>query len=247
MNRKKPYIYKRVIAFIIDLLIVTILSGLLTIMLTNSDKYNEDNQKLLEITEKIIQENVNQEEYMQEFNELNYNLTKDSLEVTIITVAVTIVYYSIMCYFCHGITLGKYILKIKITSANDKPLNIFNYFLRSLLVNNILSNVVTIILINTLSKESYINISGRVGNVFTILMIVSFIMMMYRDDGRGLHDLIGNTKVINIKDLEEKEEVKEEPKVIEEATIVEEKKQTKKKGEVKENERTNRTRNSKKK
>ena len=57
---------------------------------------------------------------------------------------------------------------------------------------------------------------------------------------------MGNTKVINIKDLEEKEEVKEEPKEIEEATIVEEKKQTKKKGEGK-NERVNRTRNSKKK
>ena len=246
MKREKPYIYKRVIAFIIDTLIVTVLSGLLTIVFTNSDKYNEDNKKLLELTEKIVSEKRDQDKYMKEFNELNYDLTKDSIEVTIITIGVSIVYYSIMCYFCNGITLGKYILKLKITSANDKELNIFNYFLRSLIVNSILSNIVIIILINTLSKESYINISGRVGNVFTILMVVSFIMMMYRDDGRGLHDLMGNTKVINIKDLEEKEEVKEEPKEIEEATIVEEKKQTKKKGEVK-NERVNRTRNSKKK
>lgn len=246
MKREKPYIYKRVIAFIIDTLIVTVLSGLLTIVFTNSDKYNEDNKKLLELTEKIVSEKQDQDKYMKEFNELNYDLTKDSIEVTIITIGVSIVYYSIMCYFCNGITLGKYILKLKITSANDKELNILNYFLRSLIVNSILSNIVIIILINTLSKESYINISGRVGNVFTILMIVSFIMMMYRDDGRGLHDLMGNTKVINIKDLEEKEEVKEEPKEIEEATIVEEKKQTKKKGEVK-NERVNRTRNSKKK
>lgn len=246
MKREKPYIYKRVIAFIIDTLIVTVLSGLLTIVFTNSDKYNEDNKKLLELTEKIVSEKQDQDKYMKEFNELNYDLTKDSIEVTIITIGVSIVYYSIMCYFCNGITLGKYILKLKITSANDKELNIINYFLRSLIVNSILSNIIIIILINTLSKESYINISGRVGNVFTILMVVSFIMMMYRDDGRGLHDLMGNTKVINIKDLEEKEEVKEEPKEIEEATIVEEKKQTKKKGEGK-NERVNRTRNSKKK
>ena len=246
MKNKKPYIYKRVIAFIIDTLIVTIISGLLTIMLTNNEKYNEDNKKLLELTEKIVSEKQDQDKYMKEFNELNYNLTKDSIGVTIITIGVSIVYYTIMCYFCNGITLGKYILKLKITSANDKELNIFNYFLRSLIINSVLSNIVTIVLVNTLSKESYINISGRVGNVFTILMVVSFIMMMYRDDGRGLHDIIGNTKVISTKDLEEKEEDKEEPKEIEEATIVEEKKQTKKKGEVK-NERVNRTRNSKKK
>ena len=242
MNRRKPYIYKRVIAFIIDTLIVTILSGILTIIFTNNEKYNEDNKKLLELTEKITQEKVNQEEYMQEFKEINYNLTKDSLDVTIITIGVTIVYFTVMCYFCHGITLGKYILKIKVTSANDKPLNIFNYFLRSLIINSVLSNIVTIVLINTLSKESYINISGRIGDVFTILMVVSFIMMMYRDDGRGLHDFLGNTKVVSIKD-----EDNEKNKEIEEATIVEETKKNNKKGEVKENERTIRTRNSKKK
>lgn len=242
MKNKKPYIYKRVIAFIIDTLIVTIISGLLTIMFTNNEQYDADNKKLLELTKKMVSEKVDQDKYMEEFNEINYNLTKDSINVTIITIGISVIYYSIMCYFCQGITLGKYILKLKITSANDKPLNIFNYFLRSLIINSILSNIVTIILINTLSKESYINISGRVGNVFTVLMVVSFIMMMYRDDGRGLHDIIGNTKVISTKDLEEKEE----PKEIEEATIVEEKKQSNKKGEVK-NERINRTRNSKKK
>lgn len=242
MKNKKPYIYKRVIAFIIDTLIVTIISGLLTIMFTNNEQYDADNKKLLELTQKMISEKQDQDKYMEEFNEINYNLTKDSINVTIITIGISVIYYSIMCYFCQGITLGKYILKLKITSANDKPLNIFNYFLRSLIINSILSNIVTIVLINTLSKESYINISGRVGNVFTVLMVVSFIMMMYRDDGRGLHDIIGNTKVISTKDLEEKEE----PKEIEEATIVEEKKQSNKKGEVK-NERINRTRNSKKK
>ena len=242
MKSKKPYIYKRVIAFIIDTLIVTIISGLLTIMFTNNEQYDADNKKLLELTQKMISEKQDQDKYMEELNEINYNLTKDSINVTIITIGISVIYYSIMCYFCQGITLGKYILKLKITSANDKPLNIFNYFLRSLIINSILSNIVTIVLINTLSKESYINISGRVGNVFTVLMVVSFIMMMYRDDGRGLHDIIGNTKVISTKDLEEKEE----PKEIEEATIVEEKKQSNKKGEVK-NERINRTRNSKKK
>ena len=237
MDRKKPYIYKRVIAFIIDLLIVTILSGILTIVFTDSKKYNEDNKKLLELTEKMVQDSEHREEYTNEFNDLNYNLTIDSVPVTIITVVVSVVYYTIMCYFCHGITLGKYILKIKITSANDKELNIFNYFLRSLFVNSVLSNILTIVLVNVLSKDSYIEMSGRVSNVFTLVMVASFIMMMYRDDGRGIHDLLGNTKVINLKDEENNEEVKE-VQVIEEKVV---------EGEVEQNERTNRTRNRKKK
>lgn len=242
MDRTKPYIYKRVIAFVIDLLVVTVISGILTVMFTNTEQYDADNKKLMELTQQIVQDKENQEKYMEEFNNLNYELTKNSVSVTIITVAVSIVYYVIMSYFCHGITLGKYIFKIRIASANKKELTMLNYFLRSLIVNSILSNVVTVLLVNYLSKESFINVSSKVSNVFTLIIIISFIMMMYRNDGRGIHDLLGNTVIVDINKEKIKEENKEDN--VENATIIEEK-EVKDKGEG--NERVIRTRNSKKK
>ena len=217
MKRTKPYIYKRVIAYAIDLLVITLLSGILTIVLTDSTKYDNDTKELVDITQKLTNEEITREEYQEAFNEINYKLTTDSFNVTIITIIITIIYYVIMLYYCHGITLGKYIMKLRIVSANEKEINIFNYLLRCLIINGLLSNIITIVLIKTLSKEAFIKAYSPVSNITTILVFVSIILMMYRKDGRGLHDLIANTKVVDIKAKEVKEEteLKEEIKDIE--------------------------------
>ncbi len=203
MNKKKPYLYKRVIAYGIDFLIVIILSGLLTIVITgNNTKYEAEVQKMVDLFEKKNQEEITYEEYNNELKEISYSMSKESVPVTIITIGVSIVYYVIMCYFCHGITLGKYIVKIKITSANNKKLTIFNYFLRSIIINLILSNAIDVILINLLEKEAFIKYDNLASNFLIVTMLLSFIFMLYREDGRGIHDLLGNTKIINIKDEE---------------------------------------------
>ena len=238
MTRKKPYMYKRFIAYFIDLLAIALIAGSLAVIFNVSKKADKDTEKIFQVYEKYANKEITREEFVEEYNNTNYELTINSKEVTIITIAVTIIYYVIMCYFCHGITLGKYIMKIRIVSANERKLNILNYLLRSLIINSILSNLVSLILVSTLSKDSYISISSKISNGFTIIMVISFIFMMYRDDGRGLHDLISNTKVIDLK-----KDKKEETEKIEEATIVSEEKE---KGSEKKNERINRTGNSKK-
>ena len=220
MNREKPYLYKRVIAYIIDLLVVTLLAGILTIILTNTESYDRDTRRILELTQKLATEESSNEEYINELRDLNYSLTSNSVNVTIITISVSIIYYVIMSYFCHGITLGKYMMKLRIVSANDKELNIFNYLVRALIINNILSDAVTITLVKLLPKQSFINISDKISNVFLLLLIVSIILIMYREDGRGLHDLLGNTKIINIKynDDNKKKDLVQDAQIIEEVS-----------------------------
>lgn len=209
MNKKKPYIYKRILAYIIDLIIITLISGVLTIVFTNNEKYNKDSERLMELTKKVTSGEIARDEYIKEYDELNYDLTKDSIDVTIITIGVSILYFVIMSYYCHGITLGKYIMRIKIVSASGKKLHLGNYLLRSLLINLILSHLSSIILVSVLSKDAFIKYYPKVSNVFTLLIVVSFVIIMYRNDGRGIEDFMGNTKIVNIKDLEENsEEVK---------------------------------------
>ena len=217
MNKKKPYVYKRIIAYIIDLIIVTLISGMLSIVLTNNEKYNQDSEKLIELTKKVTSSEIDTEEYYREFDELNYDLTKDSVDVTIITIGVSIVYFVVFSYFCNGITLGKYIVKLRIVSNNGKALNILNYFLRSLVIDLILSHTTSVILINLWSKEVFIKYYSKVSNVFTVLLLISFIIIMYRNDGRGIEDFMGNTRIVNMKDLEIQDDRKE-------AIVVKEKK-----------------------
>ena len=220
MNKEKPYFLKRAVAYLIDLIIVMLLAGILSTIFVNNDNYRNESQKLLELSANYTSGNITKEEFTQEFDNINYYLTKDSVNVTVINLSVAIVYYVILCYYCGGITLGKYIMKLRIVSGNDKDLNIGNFLIRGLLVNMILSNIVSVLLVSLLNKESFIAIYPKISNVLTLFLLVTLAVIMYREDGRGLHDLLANTKVISTKEPKNKKQAKEE---ITEAKVIEEK------------------------
>ena len=219
MNKEKPYFLKRAVAYLIDIIIVMLLSGILSTVFLNNNDYKKQSQRLLELTSSYTQGDITKEEYYKEFDNINYYLTNDSVGTTIITLSVTIVYFVILCFYCGGITLGKRIMKLGIVSANGKKLNLGNYLLRSLLVNLVLSNIASITLVLLLNKDTFISIYPKVSNVLTVLLLATVIFIMYREDGRGLHDLMANTKVISTKkdknaavapEVKEAEVIKEE-------------------------------------
>ena len=226
---KKPYFLKRVAAYLIDFILVMLLATAISMVFVDNTNYQKQSEKMAELTKKYTTKEITAEEYTKEFDNLNYYLTKEGVGTTIITCAVSLVYYVILCYYCHGITLGKYILKLKIVSNDDKKLNIGNYLLRSLFLNLILSNLVSVIFVMTMSKDTFVSVYPKVSSVLTLFLFATMLFIIYRKDGRGLHDLMANTKVISTKEAKEiKEEVKEEKKEdIVEAKVIEEKKTTK--------------------
>ena len=234
-NKEKPNMVKRVAAYLIDIIFVMLLSTAITMVFVDTTKYQERTEKLMELTKKYTDGTINKEEYSKEFDDMNYYLTKEGVGTSIVTCSVGIVYYVILCYFCHGITLGKYLMKLQIVSANGKKLNIGHFLIRALLVNLLLSNLVSIIFVSTMSKDTFVSIYPKVSNAITIFLLATIIFTMYRNDGRGLHDLIANTKIISTKEPKVKEENEEvlEAKVIEEKEEVEKKKTTKKKSTTK--------------
>lgn len=215
---EKPKVFKRVIAFFIDILVVSLLAGIISSTFIDTKKYEEVTKEMSEIITKYSEEEIALEEFQARSRDLNYEMVASSINITIVTLVITIVYYVIMPYFCHGITLGKYLMKIRMISNNDSELNIINYALRSLIINSVLSNISTIIMFYTLSKSEYMNIETKVSGILSLVMIASLISIMYRKDGRGLHDLIANTKVVNIN--YQKDDCKEQ---IQDAKIVNEK------------------------
>ena len=123
-------------------------------------------------------------------------------------------------------------MKLQIVSAKGKELNMGNYLIRGLLVNLILSNIASIICIYAFNKETFISVYPKISTCFTFFILASLLFMMYRNDGRGLHDLASNTKIISTKEPKIKKEDKEEiteAKVIEEKTEVKETKKSTKK------------------
>ena len=98
-------------------------------------------------------------------------------------------------------------MKLKIVSSNKKKLTMNNYLIRGLVINSILMNILEIIFILVLNKQAYLRVNDIITYIFGITYIITFGMILFREDKKGLHDYLAGTRVVSVKDyIEDKEE-----------------------------------------
>ena len=214
----KPVSYKRILAYLIDIFIVICIATILTIFIPVSEEYTNQMNELNAVLEDYSSGDISETEYLEKFNDISYIVNKESVQVSIVSVVLSTIYFVVLAYYMNGQTFGKKIMKIQVVSANSKKLTMNNYLIRSLIVDSILMNTISIVTILFLEKSSYLKVYDATSTIFGAIYVVIFAMILFRQDGRGLHDLLANTKVISLNDK----------KVLNEETIKEEKKATKK-------------------
>lgn len=205
---KKPYIHKRIIAYIIDIFIVAMISSILILPFNKNDQYDLKLNELKEVTDKYSKKEISEEEYLSKFNDVNYDLTKININQTIAVAVVCLVYFVGFNYYKNGQTFGKKLMKLRIVSKDESKLSINQLFIRTLVGGTVLSNATTAILMFTLSKENYLIYESKLSSVFGFIYILCFAFMLYRSDGKGLHDLLASTLVVNDNELG-KDDIKE--------------------------------------
>ena len=239
---------KRILAYLIDMMIVTLLTSCLaTLPIINVnyntyenkvDKYNEriepyidflndfkkeyEDKKLddeeFDKLQKDYIEIINLEEYFNdkkiteteydeiyekvynEYNQIyqdsNYELMKINYIPSIIIMVITILYFVVFGYFCNGQTLGKKMMQLQVVSKEGNRANILKLLLRTVILTGILTSILNLILLFSVNKEVYFVANEYIGIVSGIIEMIILVMVLYRKDKRGLHDLITNTKVI---------------------------------------------------
>jgi len=227
---KSNLVLKRVGAYLIDFFIVTLISSALAyISFINPkyDEYIEVSEKYNELLEDYYDEKITVEELTEHTQDMSYDMTKTGYVYIIGDIVIAFLYFGVFAYFTKGQTLGKRLLNIQITSIKEgKELKIYNYFIRVFILNSIILNILTLIAV-CFKESTYYTIYSIGANIDSILIILIFIMILFRKDGRGLHDLLAGTKVIDLK-----EHVEEIPKENEEKVeIIKPKKETKKEDE----------------
>jgi len=191
---KAPF-FKRLISYIVDIIIVSVIVMLICSALPNKAKENED--KLQELSTQLMNKEITADKYLTEYKNLIYQNNKDGILELSINLVITIAYFVIFQYMNKGQTIGKKLLKIKVIDNNTKEeISIVKGFLRSLLLLNLLSSALSIVLMRLVSKSVYINTYLTINEIETVFIIVSAILVLYRKDGRGLHDMMANTMVI---------------------------------------------------
>lgn len=204
---------KRIVAYIIDILIVTVVVSAIS-MIPRIDPYKKDYEKAYNEYLDIVSDaqNENSVDYKDRIIELNYDIYKYRVVSNIISVISLVGYFGILQMVMNGQTVGKKVLKIKVVSNNGKKLNFGNYFLRTLILNNIFFTVINMIAVYILKGSNFYYFTYIVNMLQSTIYMILIIMMVLRKDNRGLHDLLAGTKVIDVGS--------------EDVTIMEEKKET---------------------
>ena len=196
---------KRISAYFLDILLIYLFISLITsIKVINPyyDKYTEEAEKYTELMKLYTDKEIDEKEFLKESREVVYYLSKYSVSSNIVIAVVILGYFGLFQKLNKGQTLGKKIMRIKVTSNDDKELSLLSYLLRLLasyhvFVGNIIVLIANSVLINYLDVNKYYNANMIVTYAFFGIAIISFVMILIREDKRGLHDIISNTKVIN--------------------------------------------------
>ena len=190
----KASFLKRLGAFIIDSVILSIVFAIIT-MGFKIDTKNID-EEVTNTLEQYESGNITSEEYLDKTLELNYELQKSSLVVNSLNIVLYVGYFIVFGYLNKGQTIGKKICKIKVVNNKDDKLSIWNMVIRSLFIYGIFTLLYSVIFVNVLNKEMFGYSYVIVSYLEIIFMVIAFFMVLYKKDGRGLHDIIANTNVI---------------------------------------------------
>jgi len=184
---------KRLLAYFVDSILVSLLVTILALGIKNNANTYE--QELSNLIKDYMAGDVQMGEYLNQVEDLNYEISKASAVTNTISVVLTIGYFIVFAYLNKGQTIGKKIFKIKVVENGDAP-SLKAMILRNIIILQIVSNLCSVILINILNKNMYFLVTETVTAIEELIIIVSVFMILYRSDKRGVHDLIAHTEVI---------------------------------------------------
>ena len=106
----KGYFFKRLCAYLIDVLIVTFIVSIITIRFNVNNDYMK---RFNDLMYGVNSGDVKVEDYSNEIFEFNYEYQKRMIPSTIVSVVINIGYFVIFAALNKGQTLGKKIFRMK--------------------------------------------------------------------------------------------------------------------------------------
>lgn len=196
----KATFMQRFLAYFIDIIILSIVISLFT-MTFNNTKLEQINNELSEATTNLINAtNGDDATSLNELNEkitdLEYRYQKASVLPNSISLVIYIAYFIIFQFFYKGQTIGKKCLKIRVVNKEEKEPSLTTIFLRTFITQGILVTFLSLITIVLLPKDIYLSFYSVINVLSSIFIIVCALMVLYRKDRRGLHDMMAGSFVI---------------------------------------------------
>ena len=199
IDEEKPYFFPRMVAYIIDIIIVALISTCLVSLMPNNDNYLKYVKEYDTVQSDFLNQKIDMNEYLNKSVDVVYDIDYNNVPAMIIQVVVVIGYFVIYQFYNKGQTIGKKLMKLKVVSTNGNGLTLNQITYRALLVNSVLINILILGCLLFIGRGLYYYSSLGLQGLELIIIITVLMMVLIRKDGRGLHDLVASTKVLSVK------------------------------------------------
>lgn len=209
MKPNKASLGKRILAYLIDIILVFIIVILLEALLPKNNNIEILNRELNDTTDQYFSKQINFSVYFNQTALIFKDLDEARIMYSVINAVLIFIYFIFIPYFFDGKTIGKKILKIKTIRNDQECLSLKNLVVKNMIDTGLMYMLFSLMLIYILPGTSYFTFTLFL-SIFQIgLMIASFVMIIRRKDKRGLNDILSGTKVIEDKIIEDNIEVEE--------------------------------------
>ena len=187
--------FKRMSAYIIDIVVFTLIFGIFSMIIPESNNVVVLNSQLSELSEKVLNNELTMTAYFNQYAGIVHSLDKELFLSNLFNLVLMIGYFAILPFYYNGQTIGKKILKIKV-KKDDGQLSMNDLIIRNFIINGLLFSFIAAAIIFIVSDSAYLIIVSILAFIEILLVITSLFMVSYRHDKKAVHDILCKTSVI---------------------------------------------------
>ncbi len=178
--------YKRLIAYLIDFAILCIFIFMVSIFFQTSN-INHLQIEMSSLNEQFLLKKIDFVTYLNYYSIILQDLDKQKVGLEVIGIVFMILYYIVLPYKNKGRTLGKMLMHLEI--YKEGKVGIDTFLVRCLLINGLAFLVFSTFFVFILPSFSYLLTISILGILQIMLVFISTCMILYKKDGRALHDM----------------------------------------------------------
>lgn len=199
----KPLFIQRLGALLIDILVVSLIAGLISGFFMDVKSIEKLETSLLEVSEEYLAGEINTNTYFTEYISVGYQIAQKQGILYLATLFVSVLYFIVYQFYNDGQTIGKRLFKIRVVSIDDGEMSMNTLIFRAMVANSILVDMLILLFITVGNMNIYFYGAICVEFLEFLVILISGLLVMWSKSGRGLHDYIAKTKVVRIDGVKE--------------------------------------------
>ena len=191
----KVNLKNRVICYIVDLFIISIICFIISMIVPKNDNYINIQNQISNLSNDYLNNEMTFGSYFNLFSELSNKLDKANILCMSISFGISILYFVIIPLLLKGRTIGMVIYKLKLELKNNNKL-IISVLIRSFISYGILFYLLQLLIMYFIFDKNYLIILTFLAIIQILVVICNAFMIKYRDDKRSLADILSSSNIL---------------------------------------------------